>query len=56
MLLYKLVADLWWSIWAMIQVRLSKIDFDFYEYGMNRVARFHANAGKPDFPAWLAEV
>jgi len=26
----------------MIQVRLSKIDFDFYEYGMNRVARFHA--------------
>ena len=56
MLLYKLVADLWWSIWAMIQVRLSKIDFDFYEYGMNRVARFHANAEKPDFPAWLAEV
>jgi thiamine kinase-like enzyme len=56
MLLYKLVADLWWSIWAMIQVRLSKIDFDFYEYGMNRIARFHANAGKPDFPAWLAAV
>ena len=34
MFLYKLVADLWWSIWAMIQVRLSKIDFDFFEYGM----------------------
>jgi thiamine kinase-like enzyme len=56
MMLYKLVADLWWSIWAMIQVRLSKIDFDFYEYGMNRVARFHANAARPEFSSWLATV
>ncbi len=47
MMVHKLVADLWWSLWAMIQVRLSKIDFDFYEYGMNRVARFHANASGP---------
>jgi hypothetical protein len=56
MFLYKLVADLWWSIWAMIQVRLSKIDFDFLEYGMNRVARFRANAGRQEFPSWLATV
>jgi thiamine kinase-like enzyme len=56
MMLHKLVADLWWSIWAMIQVRLSTIDFDFYEYGMNRVARFHANAARPEFPSWLATV
>jgi len=56
MFLYKLVADLWWSIWAMIQVRLSKIDFDFFEYGMNRVARFHANAERMEFAAWLATV
>ena len=56
MMLYKLVADLWWSIWAMIQVRQSKLDFDFYEYGMNRVARFHANAARPEFPSWLATV
>jgi thiamine kinase-like enzyme len=55
-MLHKLVADLWWSIWAMIQVRLSKIDFDFYEYGMARVARFHTNAHKPEFTTWLATV
>lgn len=55
-MLHKIVADLWWSIWAMIQVRLSKIDFDFYEYGMNRVARLHTNASKPEFPSWLATV
>jgi thiamine kinase-like enzyme len=56
MMLHKLVADLWWSIWAMIQVRQSKLDFDFYEYGMNRVARFRANAARPEFPSWLATV
>ena len=56
MMLYKVVADLWWSIWAMVQVRLSQIEFDYYDYGMDRVARFHANAGKPDFASWLAAV
>ena len=56
MMLHKLVADLWWSIWAMIQVRQSKLDFDFYEYGMNRVARFHTNAARPEFQSWLATV
>jgi thiamine kinase-like enzyme len=56
MMLHKLVADLWWSIWAMIQVRQSKLDFDFYEYGMNRVARFRANAARSEFPSWLATV
>ena len=56
MMLHKLVSDLRWSLWSMIQVRLSKIDFDYYDYGMDRVARFRANAGKPDFPTWLAAV
>ena len=56
MMLYKLVADLWWSIWAMIQSRVSKIDFDFYEYGMNRIRRFCDNAAHPDYADWLAGV
>ena len=56
MMLHKIVADLWWSIWAMIQVRQSKLDFDFYEYGMNRVRRLHENAAKPAFSSWLATV
>ncbi len=56
MMLHKLVADLWWSIWAMIQCRLSKIDFDFHEYGMNRIRRFCDNAADPDYEEWLARV
>jgi thiamine kinase-like enzyme len=56
MQLYKLVADLWWSIWAMIQASVSTLDFDFYEYGMNRIRRFHSNAADRDYEAWLASV
>lgn len=56
MMLHKIVADLWWSIWAMIQVRQSKLDFDFYDYGMNRVRRLHENAANPAFPSWLETV
>jgi thiamine kinase-like enzyme len=56
MMLHKIVADLWWSIWAMIQVRQSMLDFDFFEYGMNRVKRLHENAAKPAFSSWLEIV
>jgi thiamine kinase-like enzyme len=56
MMLHKLVADLWWSIWAMIQATLSKLDFDFYDYGMNRIRRMQNNAAHPDYEAWLAAV
>src|SRR5450759_2466604 len=56
MQLHKLVADLWWSIWAMIQASMSKLDFDFYEYGMNRMRRFQNNAADPDYEAWLEAV
>ena len=56
MMLHKLVADLWWSIWAMIQCRVSTIDFDFYEYGMNRIRRFCDNATADALETWLAEV
>lgn len=56
MLLHKLVADLWWSIWAMIQTRVSTLDFDFHGYGMARIARFYENVRKPEYPRWIATV
>ena len=56
MMLHKLVADLWWSIWAMIQATLSKLDFDFYGYGMGRIRRMQANAAHRDYEEWLAVV
>jgi len=56
MMLYKLVADHWWSIWAMIQHKVSALDFDFHAYGTNRIERFWRNAGQPAFKDWLAQV
>ncbi len=56
MMLHKLVADLWWSIWAMIQATLSKLDFDFYGYGMDRIHRMQANAAHRDYEEWLKAV
>ena len=56
MLLYKIASDLWWSIWAMIQSRVSKIDFDFYSYGNVRFERLRKNAGDGDYQTWLKGV
>ena len=53
MLLHKIIADLWWSIWAMIQSRVSKIEFDFYTYGNRRFERLRRNASDKDFQKWL---
>ncbi len=56
MMLYKLVVDLWWSIWAMVQCKVSKLEFEFYRYGTDRIARFSKNAAHRDLESWLAQV
>jgi thiamine kinase-like enzyme len=53
MVLYKIVSDLWWSVWAMIQSRISTLDFDFYAYGNGRFDRLRKNRGNPDYKKWL---
>ena len=56
MLLHKIVADLWWSIWAFIQERVSQLDFDYRAYGNDRLDRLRANAADPDYPTWITTV
>jgi len=56
LLLHKLTADLWWSLWAMIQSKISRIDFDFYSYGLGRYARFRHNCYDRDFEKWIEGV
>ena len=31
MMLYKIISDLWWSLWAMLQARFSRIEFDYFQ-------------------------
>ena len=38
----------------MIQHTVSKIDFDYMEWGMERVGRAERGVADPDYPAWLA--
>jgi thiamine kinase-like enzyme len=55
MMLYKIVSAVWWAVWAMIQHTVSQIDFDYMEWGMERVARAERGVADPDYPKWLAE-
>jgi thiamine kinase-like enzyme len=56
MMLYKMVSGVWWGVWAMIQHTVSKIDHDYMEWGMERVARAEAVVADPEYGDWLARV
>jgi thiamine kinase-like enzyme len=55
MMLYKIVSGVWWGVWAMIQKTVSHIDFDYMEWGMDRIVnRSQAGVDDPDYQKWLA--
>jgi len=56
MLLHKIVSDLWWGLWAMIQSKVSRLEFDFYTYGNHRFERLRKNAKHKDFKKWLNKI
>jgi len=56
MLLYKIISDIWWGVWAMIQSKISKIDFDFHVYGSARFERLRKNINDKDFETWIETV
>jgi len=53
MMLYKIVSAVWWDVWAMIQHTVSKIDFDYMEWAMDRVGRAERGIDDPDYQKWL---
>jgi thiamine kinase-like enzyme len=57
MMLYKIVSGVWWGVWAMIQKTVSHIDFDYMEWGMDRIVnRSQAGVDDPDYQRWLREA
>jgi thiamine kinase-like enzyme len=54
MKIYKSMADLLWTLWAMIQNHYSKLEFDFWAYGINRFNRAMNAVNSGDFSRWLA--
>jgi len=53
MMVHKALADIKWSTWAMVQNRISALDFDFYKYGAWKYMRARSIIGDPRWPGFL---
>ncbi len=51
--LYKALADLKWSTWALVQHEISALEFDFYKYGVWKHLRARSLMRSPDWQSWL---
>lgn len=54
--LWGLMSKYGWTLWASIQEGTSDIDFDFWEWGMEKYRRAVAEFDSQDFGRWLEEV
>lgn len=54
--LWGLMGQYGWTLWASIQAAVSPIDFDFWEWGMEKYDRAVATFDGPEFGALLDEV
>ena len=55
-MLHKALADLKWSTWAMVQHRISALDFDFFKYGAWKHMRARSIMHDTRWPSWLRQV
>ncbi len=51
-----IVSDTVWAMWAMIQHRISKVEFDYWIYGCNRWRRAEAKLDSRELAGWLADA
>lgn len=51
--LMRLASDLREAFWGFLQSAVSKLDFDFREYGQKHLKRFFQNQNGGDFESWL---
>ena len=54
--LMKTMSDLREAMWSLVQMGVSKLDFDYAEYGRKYFGRFEESASSSDFQKWLREV
>lgn len=53
---FKALADLKWSTWAMVQHQVSALDFDFFKYGVWKHMRARSLMRHPNWDNWLSQV
>ena len=54
--LMKIMSDLREAMWGMVQVGVSKLDFDYVGYAEKYFARFEASVKGNEYQSWLKEV
>ncbi len=56
MKLNMIMSDVGWGLWAAIQAKISKIDFDFWGWAVERWDRAVDKMDSKDFDDWLKDV
>ncbi len=56
MKLNMIMSDVGWTLWAAIQQKISKIDYDFWGWAIERWHRAVEKMDSPQFERWLADV
>jgi thiamine kinase-like enzyme len=56
MKLNMIMSDVGWGLWAAIQANISKIEFDFWGWAIERWGRATEKMDSAEFPVWLKEV
>jgi thiamine kinase-like enzyme len=54
--LMKIISDLREAMWAMVQVTISTLDYDFVGYGRRHFERYVAQLEDQRLPVWLADA
>lgn len=56
MKLNMIMSDVGWGLWAAIQAKISKIDYDFWGWAIERWGRAVEKMDSAEFEGWLREV
>jgi thiamine kinase-like enzyme len=56
MKLYMIMSDVGWALWAAIQAKISKIDYDFWGWAIERWGRAVNKMDSAEFPEWLTNI
>jgi thiamine kinase-like enzyme len=56
MKLNMIMSDVGWGLWAAIQAEISKIEFDFWGWALDRWGRAVQKMDSDEFPRWLEDV
>lgn len=56
MKLNMIMSDVGWGLWAAIQAEISKIEFDFWGWAMERWGRAVEKMDSKEFPVWMRDV